>query len=1176
MIPILAQCAAALAVAPCAMPLRQNAAPGAWQLTGSGSRTLGGPGGREVFLVRGTGDDMGYWAHPVAGLKPQALYRVSFLARVEPGSSSGTVISGLDRCNRDFAVTTEWQRYSFVFTAPSDLSGAFLRFGQWHLRGTVQIAGGTLNPVDPVYARSGALELGDGETVFGKEYRFTAPLGSEGSNSARPLVRHTAAFNSNRWLFTEGSEVVYRHVLPADQIGGRVGLDIGYYAGGECIVSASKDGQAWEEIGRAKGPGRFEADLPQSLFPAREIWIRLTGASQPYAAGNAQPGAFQIDQYEYRSQLVKPVGDLSGRTFYLEFTRKDPGLAVHVVSLGTLTGAPGDAAQIEVTPSPGISGAAYATVAVRPEEGSAALFSGAASLRPGRTSLIRIPYRIPGTGNLRITLLVGTMNPTGSRLRASAWTQAYLSPYFAADYGYGLQRLPDGGSLWWCEGTYKINPHRPPPPVAQGRRPPAGAGIRLYAARRERVAAQLVWFAGAAPPPVRVQATDLAGPRGARIPASSILLREVAYVRVRMVTDAIGIPGEWPDPLPPLENPWHPQPNRNNPLWITVSVPEGAKAGDYAGDILLTSEGHRRPIRVPIRLHVWNFSLPKHTALRSGFGINPGNLSRYHNLKTPQQLAQVWDLYMRSFALHRLCPYNPMALAPINVSVTGASWIGGQRDPSEHFHGSYSMKIADDRTDAVVQAQTADLISVTPGADYLLQWAVKTQRPGQNYQISVDCYDAAGNWIPYHNIDVVRTGSGHWEEARETLKARIPPEARSVRIFLMPCPWTEHGENTGTAWFDDISFTRLPSGPNLVADGGFEQPSRLKVHMDFTQFDQAAHRYLDEMGFNSFTIGFMGLGGGRYPHYDNGSFFGYPAGTPEYDLLMRQYGRMLQEHLEEHGWLNKAYVYWYDEPEPADYPFVVQGMKRLARYAPKLKRMLTEQVEDPLIGSVDLWCPITPNYSPAKEQARQQHGEEVWWYVCTGPKEPYVGLFIDHPAIELRMWLWQTWKYHVQGILIWDTTWWTSPAQFRNGRDQNPWEDPMSYTDSPGGVWGNGDGRFFYPPNRHPNEDRTTPFVCPPVESLRWEMLGEGVQDWEYFHLLASLIHRAEASGMRGPILNRARTLLTVPDAICKDMTHYTRNPQLLYRRRMELARAIEAMSAHRANAAGAGARRQP
>jgi hypothetical protein len=68
--------------------------------------------------------------------------------------------------------------------------------------------------------------------------------------------------------------------------------------------------------------------------------------------------------------------------------------------------------------------------------------------------------------------------------------------------------------------------------------------------------------------------------------------------------------------------------------------------------------------------------------------------------------------------------------------------------------------------------------------------------------------------------------------------------------------------------------------------------------------------------------------------------------------------------------------------------------------------------------------------APASIAERRNAGEEVWWYVCTGPRAPYVGLFIDHPGTEMRVWLWQTWKYGVQGILIWETTWWHNPFAY--------------------------------------------------------------------------------------------------------------------------------------------------
>jgi hypothetical protein len=115
----------------------------------------------------------------------------------------------------------------------------------------------------------------------------------------------------------------------------------------------------------------------------------------------------------------------------------------------------------------------------------------------------------------------------------------------------------------------------------------------------------------------------------------------------------------------------------------------------------------------------------------------------------------------------------------------------------------------------------------------------------------------------------------------------------------------------------------------------------------------------------------------------------------------------------------------------------------------------------------------------------------------------------------------------------------------------------MSYSHPAPGTWGNGDGRFFYPPSRQ-NKESKAEYTSGPIDSLRWEILGEGVQDWEYFNFLAGLVRKAESKGDHSPVLLHAKELLTIPDSICQDMTHYTTDPQLLYRYRERIARAIE------------------
>ncbi len=179
--------------------------------------------------------------------------------------------------------------------------------------------------------------------------------------------------------------------------------------------------------------------------------------------------------------------------------------------------------------------------------------------------------------------------------------------------------------------------------------------------------------------------------------------------------------------------------------------------------------------------------------------------------------------------------------------------------------------------------------------------------------------------------------------------------------------------------------------------------------------------------------------------------------------------------------------------------------------------MLTEEPgDDRLAGAVDIWCPITPNYNEKGAAACRARGERFWWYVCTGPKAPFCTLFIDHPATELRVWLWQTWQRKIVGNLVWASNYWTSPTAFPDSAE-NPYEDPMSYVAGGGGLtkgtkayWGNGDGRFLYPPElaAEPGRNDGKPILEPPVSSIRWEMLREGIEDYEYLFLLRDLLEK--------------------------------------------------------------------
>ncbi len=108
--------------------------------------------------------------------------------------------------------------------------------------------------------------------------------------------------------------------------------------------------------------------------------------------------------------------------------------------------------------------------------------------------------------------------------------------------------------------------------------------------------------------------------------------------------------------------------------------------------------------------------------------------------------------------------------------------------------------------------------------------------------------------------------------------------------------------------------------------------------------------------------------------------------------------------------------------------------------------------------------------------------------------------------------------------------------------------------------WGNGDGRFIYPPeaaaDAHPGE----PVLDGPVESIRWEMLRDGIEDYEYLAILNRLL-KDKKDKLTAKQRQQYTALLEVPEDITKDMTTFTKDPAPIETRRDRIARAIAKLS---------------
>ncbi len=315
---------------------------------------------------------------------------------------------------------------------------------------------------------------------------------------------------------------------------------------------------------------------------------------------------------------------------------------------------------------------------------------------------------------------------------------------------------------------------------------------------------------------------------------------------------------------------------------------------------------------------------------------------------------------------------------------------------------------------------------------------------------------------------------------------------------------------------------------------------------DWANWDAAISNALERYHFNSFVFSIPGFTKADFRANNPHDFHGRKDGTPAYEALVSKYLGAIEAHLRERGWLDTAGIYWFDEPTEKDYPFIRRGLRAIRKYAPSLRCRITEEPQEALADVVNLWCPTSMNLHSPAEAACRARGDEFWWYICMFPKAPYATEFIDHPGTDMRVWLWQTWQERIRGILIWETVYWTSRAVYPGSR-QNPYEDAASWADSMRYNWGNGDGRFLYPPRACFDKDGGVVLEAP-NGSTRIEILRDGIEDYEYFAILSRL--------------DPGNALLEVPADVSKSQTDFTNRPGPIKAHRLKLAREIERLSA--------------
>ena len=334
-----------------------------------------------------------------------------------------------------------------------------------------------------------------------------------------------------------------------------------------------------------------------------------------------------------------------------------------------------------------------------------------------------------------------------------------------------------------------------------------------------------------------------------------------------------------------------------------------------------------------------------------------------------------------------------------------------------------------------------------------------------------------------------------------------------------------------------------------------------KVVFDWKEFDEKTRMLISKYHVNAINLSVAGIGGGSFHSRSPAQIRGIKESDPRYEAVLADYLGQIDSHIRKNEWTGIFYTYTFDEPSEKDYPFVKKELDKIKKYAPHIKTMLTEQPAEYLENSVDIWCPVTCQHSPEACIKQIEKGKEIWWYICMQPQAPYAGIFLDHPGVDLRVWLWQSFKYKVNGILVWDSTYMSSNTAY-SGTIQNPYFDPMSWASGYGlpknarSPWGNGDGRLFYPPQSMAKGELADD-GDEIVETIRLEMLREGIEDYEYLSILKKLIEK-NAGKLDAQSRARYGKLLEIPETITRSMKEFSYDPKFIRAHREKVAEAIE------------------
>jgi hypothetical protein len=228
--------------------------------------------------------------------------------------------------------------------------------------------------------------------------------------------------------------------------------------------------------------------------------------------------------------------------------------------------------------------------------------------------------------------------------------------------------------------------------------------------------------------------------------------------------------------------------------------------------------------------------------------------------------------------------------------------------------------------------------------------------------------------------------------------------------------------------------------------------------------------------------------------------------------LTQQLCKSLHAHVRERGWLDRFVMHVVDEPASHTEEDYRKKSRLVHEWMPGVRFLEAMSLLDAR-QELDIWVPQLSHFDKHMEnylKMRDEAGIELWFYTCMYPTGRYPNRFLDFSLLKTRILHWINWRYGMTGYLHWGLNFWARDP-FHQDRIRAGEEDDLP----PGDCW------IVYP-----GPDG-------PMDSVRWEQMREGIQDFE---LLRLLDQRAGEAGKSAGEADR------ICAALVPDPTSYTRS----------------------------------